>query len=76
VVSVIGDTAIDPDMALALSKPVLVQKSALVEDQLKVALSPSVISMGLAVSVAVGNSVTDTKTFAVAVPPGPLQVMV
>jgi hypothetical protein len=62
--------AIAPDQA-----PEAVQAVALMEDQLKTALLPLAIVLGLAANATVGTGgVTDTVLIWVALPPVPVQV--
>ncbi len=63
-------TALAPDHA-----PEAVHEVALVDDQVKLALLPLVIVLGLAVKATVGaGGVTDTVLDCVALPPGPVQL--
>lgn len=60
-----------------LQAPEAVQAVALVEDQIRVALSPLSTVLGLVVNVTVGvGEVTDTVADCTALPPAPLQVSV
>ena len=62
--------ALVPDQA-----PDAAQEVALVADQLKVALPPLAIVLGLAVKLTVGaGAVTETVADCVALPPAPVQV--
>ena len=62
--------ALTPDQA-----PEAVQAVAFLDDQVKVALLPLVIVLGLAAKATVGaGGVTDTVVDCVALPPAPVQV--
>ena len=66
----------EPLMALVPDQPpAAVQAVALLEDQVKTALPPLAIVLGLAVRATVGaGGVTDTIVDCVALPPVPVQV--
>ena len=75
----VGVTLCVPAVAMVPVQPLLaVQVVALVEDQLSVALCPSVIEVGVTESVMVGNGglVTVNAADATKVPPAPVQVRV
>lgn len=74
VVVVVGETMIEPDVALLVEKLVPVQEAALRDDHASVVDCPSVSDVDEAASVAVTvvDAVTATIVWALAVPPDPL----
>jgi hypothetical protein len=77
VVVIVGVTVIDPEITLPVVKPVPAQEVACVEPHVSVEDWPEEMEVGLAERVAVGVETVPTVTvaLAVAVPPGPVQLM-
>lgn len=70
----LGVTVALPPVACApLHPPLAVQAFAFVEDQVSVALCPTVIEVGLTESVTVGAATTVRTAVALALPPAPVQ---
>ena len=69
-----GETATDPEIALAVEKPAPEQEVALVELQLIVEACPAMMLLGVALSEAVGGLATVIVAFALAEPLAPVQV--
>lgn len=73
----VGVTVTDPEITLPVVKPVPAQEVACVEPHVSVEDWPEEMEVGLAERVAVGVETVPTVTvvLAVAVPPGPVQLM-